>query len=695
MTTPNAKMAPTYLDEQSRDVLRMMEAAYDQSITIGQTFWYQANRDAEFYAGNQSAWNSLFGVAMPDVRRKNYVFNRIKPIVEGIAGHQTRNRKVSVVTPVENGDSLTADQFTKLIMWQAQQDGTYYTISDAFRGSLITGMTLLHTYMDYREDPVSGNIKTDALMYNQFLIDPFMRKLDMSDCNFVWRRSFLTKRECISLMPDQEELIMSLAASGSVNAPDAKFNFLPENANPASTNLLTYDEYYYRDYRTQLMIVDAETGETVEWRSNDKEELEFYLANNPNLRLIKQEIPTVNCAIVIQGRVAYDGPNPNGSDKYPFVPVTCYWHPELADFTNRVQGVVRGLVDAQWCYNRRKVIELDILESQLNSGFIVKEDSLINPADVYLTGQGRALWLKKNAQMSDVQRIESPAIPPTTLAVSETLANEMNFISGITPEALGMAQDDISGILGQLRMKASFNTLEGVFDQLDRAQALLTRIHMDYIQTNFTPGKVQRILGGEEPSELFYSKAFGRYNVAIEDGFLTSTQRQLQLAQMVALRNEAGINFAPEDFLEAATLQNKQRIMDNMKKRDEQAQQQAQQQQQAEQELLNAQMQDFKSRAAANQGLAVERSSRVEENIALGQERRAAAVRDEQQGLLNLVKAIKEVETMDISNLKEVFALSQMLTARRQEQELQQDAITQQKKQEAQQAVSSQMQSMV
>ena len=682
-TSPFSQLAPLFLDETHRNVLRMMETAYEQSISIGQTYWYQANQDIEYYAGNQSAWSTSYGVGIPESRRKQYNFNRIRPIVNSISGHQRRNRKSSVVTPIENGDEETADQFTKILMWINQQEGVLHTISECFEGSLITGLTMLHTYMDYREDPVNGNIKVDSLAFNQFLIDPFFRKQDLSDCNYVWRRSFLTKRECISLCPDQEETIMSLTSNTSVNGRDAKFQFLPETYNPAITDLLTYDEYYYRDYRIQLMLADSETGETIEWKSNDKDMLEAFLAQNPQVQLIKQEIPTVNMALVIQGKCIYSGPNPSGSDKYPFVPVFCYFHPEMVDFPNRIQGITRGLKDAQYCYNRRKVIELDILESQMTSGFIMKENSLVNPNDAYLTGQGRTLFVKQGAQMSDIQRIESPAIPPTTLAVSETLAKEMNYISGVSEESMGMAADDVSGILAMLRAKASVNSLEGVFDQLDRSQALLARLHMDMIQTNFTPGKIKRILEDQEPAPQFYNKAFGRYHVAIEDGLNTSTQRQMQLMQMVQLKAEAGINFSEEDLIEASTLQNKKKILDNIQKRSQQTEQQAQQQQQLAMQNMAAKTTLLEAQSEANFGLGRERTSRIEENHALSVERKAEAVKDEQQGLLNLIKSMKEIETTDIGHIRELFSLSDILMNRQKMKEEESSAGKTERKAEA------------
>ena len=452
--------------------------------------------------------------------------------------------------------------------------------------------------------------------------------------------------------------------------------------------MLTYDEYYYRDYRTQIMLADRETGEVIEWRSNDKEKLRYVLDSTPSIELIKQEIPTVNMALVVQGKVIYSGPNPSGSDKYPFTPVFCYFHPEMVDFPNRIQGITRGLRDAQYCYNRRKVIELDILESQLTSGFIMKENSLVNPNDAYLTGQGRTLFVKQNAQMADIQRIDSPAIPPTTLQISETLAKEMNYISGLSEEAMGMASDDVPGILAMIRMKSSVNSLEGVFDQLDRSQALLAQLHMDMIQTNFTPGKVKRILEDEEPSQQFYSKAFGRYHVAIEDGLNTTTQRQMQLSQMIILRNEAGINFSEEDLLEVSNIQNKKRILDNLAKQKQQQQQQVEQQQQTQAELAQAQMRDLDSRAEANRGLAIERASRVDENEALAVERRAQAIKDQDMGLLTLVKAMKEIETVDLSHLNQLIGIQNIISMRQQEQDQVAKDVTEDKKAEAIAAVS-------
>ena len=652
------QLSAQYYSEHHKGILARMEAFYAESITINQSFWGEADTDTRFEVGDQTLWTDLYG-NLPANRRRQFCFNRIRPIINMITGHQRRTRKSTIVVPVENGDNETADQFTKVMLGLNNQESVLETISESFHGALVTGMNLLQVWVDYRSDPVSGNIKVDNCSYNSFLIDPYFRKADLSDCNAIWKRSFFTKRECISLLPDKTDEILGLNGNDSGTGRDGKFQFMPESYNYGYKNLLTYDEFYYRDYRNQKMLVDSQTGETLEWRMDDQEALDIFLLQNPTITVIDQEIPTVRLAIVVQGKVMYDGPNPLGIDVFPFVPMLAYYNPQMPYFPYRIQGVVRGLRDAQYLYNRRKIIELDTLESQINSGWIYKEDALVNPKDVFLSGQGRGLALKDSAQMTDVQQIIPPSIPPTVIQLSEIMGKEISQISGVNEELLGMAQDDKSGILSMLRQGAGLTTLQILFDQLDRSQKLLGKIIIDIIQSNFTPGKVKKIIK-EEPTQQFYNKAFGKYDAVIEDGLNTNTQRQMQFAQMLQL-HEAGVPITTEDLLEASTLQGKNKIIKNAVAQREQAQQAQQAQMESAMQEQQARTTLAHARAQADTGLGLERVSRIQENQALAIERREAGENDKQLALLNFVKALKELEGIDIAHVEQLLMLSKML----------------------------------
>lgn len=649
-------LGPQYYDEKDRPILAKMESSYSQSISILQAFWGEADLDYRYIAGDQSLWQDIYGNVPLNASRKQFYFNRLLRIKNMIGGHQRRNRKSTIVVPIENGDDQTADQFSKIMSWLNNTENVYDTISQSFDGALITGMNLLQVWVDYRSDPISGDIKVDNCNYNTFIIDPFFKKHDLSDCNYIWKRNFLTKRDVVALLPDHEEEIMSLMP---LNSRDGKFQFIPESYNYSVYNLLSYDEYYYKDFREAKMLIDIENGESIEWKSSNDEDLKLLLKKYPQLTVIKQEIPTVKLAIVVQGKVMYDGPQPAGIDCYPFVPTLCYYYPDLPYFQYRCQGIIRSLRDSQYLYNRRRTIELDILESQINSGWKFKENALVNPEHVFLEGQGRGLALKEEASMSDVEKIQPAQVPPSMIQLSELLGQEISQISGVNEELLGSANDDKAGILSMLRQGAGLTTLQMLFDQLDFTQKTLGKIILKIVQNNFVPGKVKRIIG-EEPTEQFYNKTFGRYDAAIEEGLNTTTQKQMQFAQLLQLR-ELGVPIPDTVLIESCTLQNKKQLIEALEAQNQQAQQQAQRQQQLEAENMAAQAKLVNAQAAANEGLGLERLSRIEENHELAIERKAEAIKDRELGLLHLVRAMKDIESVDLEQLEKIIGLSRMV----------------------------------
>lgn len=658
------------------NIVSYMDNMYLQGITYNQAMWLQAAMDTRFYVGDQSVFNTYIAGSAFNMRRE-FNFNRIKRIISMIEGFQRRNRKSTIVIPLENGDEQTADQYTKLMMYINNSGNVLETISESFLGSLITGLNLLQVWVDYRKDPVNGEIKVDNRAYNQFFMDPFWTKSDLSDCNYIWIRNYLTKYEVKTLIPGKEQIISSLATNGY---QDIKFTFTPQAANPNTTNLVAYDEFYYRAYRKQTLLVDMKSGETTEWHGTS-EDLRTFLLMAPELTTVVSTIPTINLAIVCQGQILFHGRNPLGTDRYPFIPVMAYHTPEIPTYADRISGVVRALRDPQYLYTRRRIIELDILESQLNSGYIVKENSVININDLFKKGQGQYIVLKDSAQMTDIMPIQPPNIPASMLQIGDKLGEEITQISGVNEELLGSATDDKAAILGMLRQGAGLTTLQRLFDQLDFSQKMLGDIILEYIQNNWTPGKVRRILN-EEPTDQFYNRKFARYNCMIEEGLNTTSQKQMQLAQMLQLR-EVGVPISDEDLLEATTFQGKKKIIENMQRQKMEMQQQQQSQMQLQQQQAEVAMRETEARiqmtkasATAAEGLGIERLSRVSENQAMVEERHAKAEADRDQGILNLVKAAKEIENIDIAQARQVFDLINIIKQYQEQNSQAQDPIS-------------------
>lgn len=651
----------SYYVDNDKGIIQLMDTTYAKYISINQSFWSEADIDTRFKAGDQTLWNDIYG-NLPAFRRKQFNFNRIRRIINMITGHQRQNRKSTVVQPIEGSDQVTADQFSKLMFHINNNAGVLSTISEAFEGALTTGMNLMSIWMDYRNDPVNGEVNVDNVSYNAYLIDPYFKKMDMSDCNSLWTRKYVSRAQAMALLPGREEEIENMHGYGN---RDGKFQFMPEAYNYGMQDLLIYDEFWYLDTRKQKLLVDTVTGETMEWKGND-EDLDEFLSLYRDVITTEATIPTTKLAIVLQGKVFYNGPNPLGIDKYPFVPVWGYYEPEIPYFPWRVQGVVRGLRDAQYLYNRRRIIELDILESQVNSGFYYKENALVNPKDVFLQGQGRGLALKAEASMDDVRKIEPAQVPPSMIQLSELLGKEIGEVSGVNEELLGSADDDKAGILSMLRQGAGLTTLQILFDQLDQSQKLLGNLTVDIIQKNWTPGKVQRIVN-EEPSPQFYNRAFGKYDSVVEEGLNTTTQKQMQFNQMLHLR-ELGIPVPTNILLESSTLQNKKELTDALQQQEQQQSQMQQQQEQVQLEVLKAQIEKLKAQAMADEGLGYERASRVAENKALAVERIAEAQKDRDMGTYDRMRAVKELAEMDLNQLQKALAIIESIQASQSQQ---------------------------
>lgn len=669
------QLSDSYYVENDHNVLKMMDNTYAKYITINQSFWSEADIDNRFLAGDQGLYNDVYG-NVPSFRRRQFNFNRIRRIINMISGYQRQHRKSTMVTPIEPSAQHTADQFTKLLYHTNHHGNVLETISSAFEGAITSGMNLLSTWIDYTRDPVNGDIKVDNVSYNGYLIDPYFKNKDLSDCNSLWTRKYLSRNQVMALLPGREDEIKGMSGFGN---KDGKFQFMPEAYSYCQQDLVIYDEFWYLDSRSQQLIVDTDSGEAMEWRGVE-EDLNEFLQMYPQTVVMKNEIPSVKLAIVVQGKVMYHGPNPMGIDCYPYVPVWAYFQPEIPYFPWRIQGVVRGIRDAQYLYNRRVVTSLDILESQINSGWKYKENALVNPKDVFLQGQGRGLALKAEAQMTDVEQILPPQLPPSMLQLSEMLGNELTQISGVNEELLGSAIDEKAGILSALRQGAGLVTLQGLFDNLDQSQRLLGKIHLQLIQANWTPGKVARILS-DEPSPEFYNRAFSQYDALVEEAPLTSTQRQLALQQALYLK-EIGIPIPTEYLLENMQLPKKDELMAKIRATEEQQTKQEQQMAQIQMQQIEADNATKAGFAESQKAMAAERMNKIHLDTAVGLEKMEKAETDKSMAFLNLIKAVKELQGIDISQIAQVKS---MLASPQIQQEM--DVMQQQSQmQQAQQA---------
>lgn len=653
-----------------RDIIQEFDQKYNEAWYAWNNFFPEADTDLRFYLGDQ--WDTQERNKLFNEGRNAFVFNKCRRIVNSVTGYQRKNRLSSVVLPVEDKDQKTADQITKVLFYVMNHCDGYQMISDCFGGALKTGWNLCSLYMDYIDDPVDGDIKLNREPFNSFIIDPYLTKLDFSDTNYILRRKYLSLDQTISLLPTHAKELRNLQKAGWDR--DDKFTWLPYQRQPSLEHYMAYNEMYFQKWKNIPHLVDTETGEMIEFDRND-ETIKMFVAQYPQLEVFNKPKRYIEKYIIVNDQFIKKEENPFSLDEYPFVPFICTFEPESDQWDLKVQSLIRPIRDPQREGNRRRSQMTDILDSQINSGWIANENSVINPQSLFQTSQGRVIWRREDAPPGSLEKIPPAQIPPSTFQLQELYDRDMTEIAGMNDAAFGQIETaNDSGVLMMLRQGASITNLQDLFDNLRFSQKQLTKKMIKLFQ-GWGRAKVRRILN-EDPTDEFFNPDLTKYDISIQEGVLTDTQKQMYFRQLVDLK-QLGAPVTGEMLAEAAPIQGASKYKEQLAANEKAQAESAQKQQELQNQLINTQSQAVQAKAISDVALGKERFTRAVANMGLEDERSAKAVADRSQGALDKIKAIKELQSMDDDRLFRYIALIRSFeeASARKEEDIKEDNI--------------------
>ena len=637
--------------EFHQDIIKDFGESYERAYQLWNTFYAEAYKDLSYYLGNQWSLEEL--AYLNNQRRSSFTYNKIRRLINLVQGYQRKNRLATTVSAIEGSSEETAETLSDAMQYIMNYADGYEAISDAFKGALTTGMSFLSPWMDYRSDPINGDIRFHRDDWNAVILDPFFTKKDLSDCSFLARRKFLSRTEVTSLLPDKQNIIEGLPWG----TRDDKFTYMPYARQWGMQKLLNYNEYWRTRWDMKDVLVDMETGETREW-DGDRKRLKLFRENFPQVEVVKKPVKSVELGIIVEGQLLYYGKDPFGLNDYPFVPFLAIFEPSYDLFTWKVQSLVRIVRDPQTELNKRRSKMVDIIDNQLNSGWIAKTNSVSNPTSLYKSGQGQVIFMKPESQMTDISRIEAPGIHPSLFQLEAEFEKDIMEIAGVNSELFGMAENDkieTAGVLSKMRQSAGLVNLQDLFDGLRESQKLLGRKVLKLMQINYSPEKIQ-LITKKRPTEEFYSRSFAKYDIAITEGILTDTQQQGEFIQYSALK-AMGVNITDQELISSSSLHDKKKITDRIAAESQAASQVQQMQTQMAMQNQAVVTQSLGAKSESDQALAAERMAKIQLDQALNAERIARAEEDKTAGVLNLLKAVKELEGIDLNNLRAKLVL--------------------------------------
>jgi hypothetical protein len=646
------------LQDNKISTQKMMDECYLSAQTQWQTYWNQSNIDRRFALGDQ---RYLAGLDGQQYQNQKFCFNLIHAHRHVIVGHQSKHRKSSVVVPSEDRYQQVADDYSGCLMWTMNADKMLHKITQGFDTAWVTGLNLTKRWIDYTQDPVDGIVRLKNYAPTTCIMDPWWRDMRLTDCRFIWTRDFVSGKMLDQLIPGirKEKKFIPATYNSSI-----RFTFMPESyqMQRRRKDNYAYDQFYYYTDREAKLVHSYSRSETYEVKG-DKEtidmwiDMEFSDEEKEELERLTVRKPCINLAIAVNDKVVYEE---YYADQYDFTPTVAYFDPDSVNYNFRFYGGPRVIRDSQYLFNRKMQIQLDVLESLPNSGIYVTEDALLDKNDAFKTGPGQATPIKKGYNPRDVvMPMQPPSIDPSAFQMTSDLADLSRSLLGITDELMGMADDSKTGIQEILRQGASLTSLNTLFDNLDLAQSSISHGLLHEIQ-NYSPSKVEKILG-RPPSKDFYNINLEKFYVEIEDGLNTQTQKQNQFAQMITLTQEAGMQFSPQMMLKSSTLQNKQDYIDDVTQMQEQQAKAAQGQQQMEMANAQANIQLLQSQAETNRSIGRERDSKIADNYAMAEERRAKAMDELDDSVLRKIEAIKKLQELDLGHIEKFVGILQNL----------------------------------
>lgn len=562
-----------------------------------------------------------------------------------ITGYQRQHRKDFTYIPSEGADPNTTDQYTRLMKHVAHTEGINEQFSKACELAAVSGLVLMQPYLDYSTgDPAQGSMRLKVWEYNSFLVDPYFRNPDMSDAQFVWTQEYISKKEAEDRFPDKIQNIAPMAGSPQRYG---SFYFLPENYNMARNDLMVLSYVWYRWKRKKKMLYSQTRNQFFDFDEQNAD-IDAILYNIPDMEVAEVEVPTWKLATILNDQLLYQGANPLGFDSCPFIPVFWNYEPHQTYYDLRARSLVKTMRDPQFLMNRRIIINHDISEATINQGWKRKIGAVANEDNLKKSGQGWDIIINQGYNLEDCQKIEPSGVPESDMALAEQLNQLIWATSGVNIENWS-AQDDkqASSLTVLMKQAANLMVLQKYFDQWDYSFKLLGDKMLQIGLNNWNAAKVSLLIG-EEPSPHFYSKIFAKYQVIVEEGLNTATQKNMQAQQMLEINQMFGREvFPPSMIIKDMNISGKGEIMEFLKGQEEALVHQQQHAEQLAHAVEDAKLKELYSKAASNIAVAKERVGRSEADIGLYEERlskiaqnRAMSTKTKTEALATLMEVI-------------------------------------------------------
>lgn len=651
---------------------------FQENYRYAHDYWAPFVKDAQVYtlAASGYTWSDDERKSLIKEGREPLELNIMRRPLQFFSGYLRDNINEIVYSPVEGSDQKTADQFTKLGYYIWDKGLGFPTFLDACDEAFKSGISLCGIQMDYSKDFVNGDIKFFKRTYNSFYLDPTFESIDLSDASFAITRDLIDKQYAKQLLPFIDPKEIDNLSMGYRD--DKFFQYHPEFTTfSRNRNLIAYDQYYKRVTRNRKFLVDMKSAYYRDITDLPNEEIgklklgirrfREMRENADELGIDPNEIPEIEIRsvdrsfielnIMLNGQRMYCGDDKTGIvHTYPFVPVICYMEPSIWMPSQRIQGIASCNWSAQRQFNKRHMKIVDMMDSDISTGFKYLIGSVPDPQEMQQSGQNKLIGVDpENAPhgLDSVQQLHGGGANPALIQYQQVLDQLTLTLSNVNESALGIDEKgntQVSGRLAEVRIGQGLRGNRKIFDNVSTSQQILGGLVLRAIQEHYPPGKVERILA-QKPTEQFYEKEFEQYDAVIKEGVRSKSQKDAYYYELVNLKRDGIVDVPQAEIIKALSMAGLSDLEESIKSQDEMLAKSAAQ----AQELEQMKMQVLNATKEEKLGLAKERESRVQSNLSLKDERESEAQQNIAQAALDRARAITEIAQLNEHRIMKVL----------------------------------------
>lgn len=653
-----------------------IKGEFNENYKYAHDFWAPFIKNAQIYTTAASGFTWTFQEIKQLVKegREPIEFNIMRRPLQFYSGYLRDNINSIVYGPVEDSDQKTADQFTKIGDYIWDKGNGFPVFLDACDEAFKSGICLVGIQKSFKNDFVNGDLTFYKRTYNSFFLDPTFESIDLNDCSFAIMRDLLSRQTAKELLPfvDPKEIdhLQSSYRDDKFLTFHPQFTTLSRNR-----HIIAYDQYYKRVTRKRKFLLDKRSSyyrDITDYSKDEIDKLKFGINRFDRMYeeaegLEKEDIPLleiknvdrgfINLHILLNGHEVYSGDDLTGiNETYPFVPILCYLEPSIWLPEQRLQGIASTMWSNQRQFNKRHMKIIDMMDSDISTGFKYLIGAVADPQDLQQSGQNKLIGVDpENAPqgLDSVQQLNGGGANPALIEYQSILDQLSLTLSNVNESILGIDEKgntQISGRLAQVRIAQGLRGNRKIFDQVETSQQLLGGLILMGIQKNYPAGKVERILG-EKPTQQFYDQEFEQYDAVIKEGVRSKSQKDAYYYELVNLKRDGIVDVPAEEIVRALQMTG---LSDLQKAIEVQKEQQAEQKKKME-AAEDLQLEVLNATKEEKLGLAQERRSRVISNLSLKDERESEAQQNIAQAALDRARAITEIAKLREDRIMQVL----------------------------------------